>query len=304
MKDICICPICGQKNLVNNEKTICINCKNSIDLKICKYQKKKNDSLEKRKHDLYMALLNDDDKYINNFIYDLIIECPNDLLINYIYIYMLKHEDSLRVEEFFRNKNFECTKEEKTKVIYHLLEHYNLYNKNLLIEFINYYAEEKKENMIQIIENKGLLNERALENEFRLTLFFETIIPLSDIPSSKRRKQGIISLIFSTMAFIILYVFLLFLTKEDVVYSSSILYMILPIILLTRGATKVIFKKSRWYISLFLFILLFYIITYLITLSYNHYEFMEGLLKHGLNIVKAPYDYVMIIIERMKTQWQ
>lgn len=279
------CTICGGEVTVKDDIYTCINCKTIQDKDILF----KENPLKLKQLKAKNNILNREFK--KNI--DLLDDTNDNLLLEYYKLYSYKALNKDYDESNFYNFNKSYTSEELDIVILHMLEH-NMFFSNEDIELlIN--KSQNKEKYIKILNNiYNTENEKTIEKDLRELLFPKTIIPQAK-KKNKRKADGKRLLILSLVLFILFIGITLIFINDEIKYEIMNISLIIPSYVLVKSLSKFIFKKDNIYILIGMFIVIYFDISFILSLFVTNFD--TNIISHFMGIIKTPYELIKAMAE-------
>ncbi len=294
----CICPVCGQEIIAKEEIIACPNCKQSFDIHSAKQKNHFNNHIEKKKRDCRNFFLNQQFQDVIYFAEDILKEEPNNMLYRYyLCIASSKNKSSVQ-KDFLRFQNYTGTDEEINEVFWYLIEQKDRFPLEYLKEFLTFYHADSK--YLDILSKDEPEKEKKIEKELKETLF--SMIPIINTSTklSSNKQDGIFFIGIAVVLGLIFWLIGHFFVPKYIIYPSFIFLMIFPCVFLACGITRIVFKRKNKLYQLLFFILLFYIVTFIVTIPYHSSGFFSSLGKHFISIFTSPYDFVKNLIKHIE----
>lgn len=283
MKQKYTCPYCGQ---INETQDICSNCHLNMNLDIY------NSEVKKDYFDINIYISNND--YYK--IIDIAKKYPNNLYYEYFMMFAsLSLGKTYDINKFFTS-SFTSTVKEEQEVCTHIIEKYTLYNSKAVLNFLK---EHKYANILKFEEMlEGNSKEQVIEKDLREELFpLTTLLPTNQ--KQKQFKYGNLYLLLLSFILLVLFtVITIVAVEKELQYEMLIVALIVPSIFLTKSFIRIVIKKNNVVINIVTFLLIYYIITYIMTISYHGFG-IDSFYLHLKRIVYTPFVLVKTMHERM-----
>lgn len=279
MKQYIKCPFCGQKN--RNEETICNNCHQLLNM---------IDDVDYFNLQIY---LNTYDYYK---IMELSFQHSTSLLYQYFNIYAcIALNKECNYNDLITN---DYQIEHLDMICNHILENHCLYTTEFISAFFNKYNIQKKDYVLNVINNINYDQEKVIEKDLREQLFNKTaLLPLN--VKNKPLKHKYLYLLLLSLVLLIIFTFVTILTTEEGLrYEMLNISLIIPSVFLSQCFNKIVIKHQNVIVNIISFIITYYIITYLITIPYHAISW-ESFYTHGQRILFTPFVLVKTLHERM-----
>lgn len=288
------CPLCGKVDSIekSNNTYNCSYCNSTNLISECKI---KNIDDENRELDylllaLKRSVLANNKNLINKYI-KIILEKDKS---NPFALY-LNGENDIVKKDILLNMNYD--------VNYYVF----LIKKD--ISKIKKYSEEEKQSILnklpeqeQFLIKQYLYNNEDDSNELYDTYKEISLKPIEYINLNKQRYIGYFLMILSLVISILISLICSLTVYEDCLYATTTVLGLLPSILLSLGITKALNFKKNWF-ALLIFIPVFYLLTYLMTIFFRDCSFIESFEVHFKHIISAVPDILDSITKHSDIEW-
>ena len=126
--------------------------------------------------------------------------------------------------------------------------------------------------------------------------------PIEYINLNKQRYIGYFLMLLSLVISILISLICSLTVYEDCLYATITVLGLLPSILLSLGITKALNFKKNWF-ALLIFIPVFYLLTYLMTIFFRDCSFIESFEVHFKHIISAVPDILDSITKNSDIEW-
>lgn len=275
------CPICSKIDTINDISSYqCSYCKHSNniqDFEIINI-KDENRDINYIKRCLEKSIIASDDKKIEYYSNILAVKDDSDYLHQYL---ILKSED--KKVEFLLKTNL------SNEELYFIIKFLVIKDKKI--------SKENKEILINLLKNNEQINQlmkyinKNEEDDLELfeSLINEKIEVIEYKDLNKDKYVGIFFLIISIIMSILITLICNLIVYDDCVYATTIVLGILPSISLAYSLNKLCKIKNN-ILKGVLFIVVFYVLTYLMTIIYRDGSFIDSFYEHLKGIINAIPD--------------
>ncbi len=289
-RKVVVCPICGKINkIINGQKNYrCTYCKNESSINESEVLNETNRDLEYIENCFKNSVLASDYKNIEKYTKVLLNKESNNIYANYYNLLNIEK----RIE-YLKNNNISEDK------LYFIIKNDIIKNKTIYsndkIEIINKLNDENnKKILLQYLNNKEdddlLLKEELYKQEIE-------VIEYKGI--DKERYIGIFMLCLSMVLALIITLVCSITINDNCKYASIVVLGLIPCLMLQIALIKIINLKNV-ILKILMFVALFYILTYIMTIHLRDISFINSFKEHLNGIIYAIPDILDSITDGFK----
>lgn len=288
------CPICDKIDKIENTHEYkCSYCLSEHKVYECKIQniKEENREIEYLEECFKKSILTYDKTKANKYIKLILNKDSGNYLINYYTI-----EENDKKIEYLLNNNID------SRNIYFILKNDLLkekeLNKDLLYKLFDKYNEN-----LEIYSLKQKFEQNIYEDKLLYdNLYNEQIELKSYIDPNKHKFIGIFSIVCSIIIAIITSLICTLAVYEDCIYGTIVLIAIVPSIIMNVGIIKY-FKINNNLLKIIIFVFVFYVLTYFMTIHLRNVSFIESFKDHIKHIINSIPEVLESITKHSDIEW-
>ncbi len=278
------CIICGNIINLNNDKNItCEKCNTNYEYSFIT----KENKIKVLQKNIELLIINQEYNKANIYLDN----THNNILLEYYKVFVNRNLNKKYDDNKLFDFNYDYTNDELDVLLKHMIEHSYVFTNTEIEKLIQKSSNLDYYIMMLSNINNSKFDKTIKEKELREKLFNKVNIIKMD-KEDNRKKDGVYISLFSVALLIIFFAFIALFGNINIKYELINISFIIPCIILTIGLSKVLMKKDNKYISILMFILLYYALTIPGFLMFDNIE-TNFFVDHFMGIIKSLFEIMM-----------